>query len=173
MISRNEYILLGTITKPHGTKGGVLLWLTDIKADEIRKMEQAFIEKDGLPVPFFIEDFRIHSSETIIVKFEGIDSETKAKIFAGDAVYVFPNQLRRDKRAIEGLISVKGYRVNDVQLVFVGFAEGIIGIDKNPLLQVVHEGREYLVPVHEDIIREVNDKTREITIEAPEGLFEL
>jgi 16S rRNA processing protein RimM len=172
MITRDNCQLLGTIAKPHGTKGSVLLWLRNIKAEEFRKRESVFVDIDGLLVPFFIEDFRTGSSDAVILKLEDVDSETKARTFAGLEVYIDINQVVRKKYAAEG-IPLKGYKVTDVKQGYIGIAGEVEDIVNNPLLHVTHDGREFLIPVHEDIIIEVNDKDREITIAAPEGLFDL
>ena len=61
----------------------------------------------------------------------------------------------------------------DKKLGFIGIAGEIEDIANNPLLHVTHEGKEFLIPVHEDIILEINDRDKVIFIDAPDGLFEL
>jgi 16S rRNA processing protein RimM len=173
MIRIADCLLLGTIAKPHGTKGSVLLWLRNIKAEDIKKRDWVFVETDGLPVPFFIEEFRIGSTDAVILKLADINTETKAKSLSGHAVYLLPDQLKRQKRSLQEMPSLSGYRVKDKRLGFIGIAGEIADIANNPLLQVRFEDREFLVPVHESIILEVNDKKKIILIDAPEGLFEL
>ncbi len=58
-------------------------------------------------------------------------------------------------------------------LGFIGFAEEVLDMKNNPLLSVINGDKEFLVPVHEDILLEVNDKEKIIRIDAPEGLFDL
>ena len=173
MIKKDDCRLIGKIAKPHGTKGSLLLWLRDIQAEEIRKRESVFVEIDGLLVPFFIEIFQVNSSESLVIKFEEIDSETKARTLAGFPVYVTSDQLRQKSKSIPAFSSLNGYKVTDARTGFVGIAGDVADIAKNPLLQVVLNGKEYLVPIHEDIVLEINKKTREIRINAPEGLFDL
>jgi len=173
MINKEKSLLLGTISKPHGTRGAVLLWLRNIKADDIRKRDSAFVEIDGWLVPFFIESFKISSAESVIIKFEGIDDETKARGITGNAVYVSPAQVKSKRESSGEFQELTGYQVFDSKLGFVGIAGEIADIANNPLLKVTREGKEFLIPIHEDIILEVNDKVKEIKIDAPEGLFEL
>jgi 16S rRNA processing protein RimM len=174
MIKKDNCLLLGTLAKPHGTRGSLLLWLKNLKAEDINKRESVFVEIDGLLVPFFIENFLRNSEESAILKFEEIDSETKAKSLTGLYVYVLINdKVKRKKRYDKTSPSISGYKVTDIRMGFVGIAGEIAEIANNPLLQVMHEGKEFLVPVHEDIILEVNDMKKEIRIDAPEGLFDL
>jgi 16S rRNA processing protein RimM len=173
MITRDNCQLLGTIAKPHGTKGSVLLWLRNIKAEEFIKRESVFVEIDGLLVPFFIEEFKKSSSDAVIMKFEDVDSETKARTIAGLEVYIEINQVRLKKEASDRIPLLTGYRVQDINLGFIGTAGEIEDIAHNPLLHVRGEGKDFLIPVHADIILDINDKDKVITIAAPEGLFDL
>jgi|WetSurMetagenome_2_1015567.scaffolds.fasta_scaffold431972_1 16S rRNA processing protein RimM len=173
MVNKSECLLLGSIGKPHGTKGAFTLLLRNIKAEEIKKRESVFVEIDGLLVPFFIDHFQIKSSESVILKFEGICSESKAKIFAGNDVFVRPDQVVKKGNNLKEAPEIFGYNVQDVRLGFVGIATAITGMANNPLLMVSFDDKEYLIPVHKDIIQEINDLEKKITIDAPEGLFDL
>jgi 16S rRNA processing protein RimM len=174
MISKNDCILLGTLSKPHGTKGSLVIVFKEIGADNFRERGTAFVEFDGLLVPFSIEKFQERSGDTAIIQFEGIISETRAKEFAGLKVFVLKKQVRLRKKFLSGLPgSLSGYSVKDLHQGFVGLVKEITGIASNPLLRVTHGNREILVPFHEDIILEINDKDKIIVIHAPEGLFNL
>jgi len=173
MINKDNCILLGTLAKPHGTRGLIQLRFSGLKADDIKEKGLVFVEIDGLPVPYFIESFQDKTDDLAILKIEGIDSESKAREFAGFPVYIMKDQVKKKRANVKGLHDFSGYRVIDLHLGFVGFAVEIINEATNPLLLVKNEDKEYLVPVHEDIIRNFNDKEQVIHIAAPEGLFDL
>jgi 16S rRNA processing protein RimM len=172
MINKDNCILLGTLTKPHGTRGSLIVRFSGLKAEDIKKRGLVFVEIDGLPVPFFIESFQEKTEDTLILKIEGIDTENKAREFLGYPVYVMKDQIRI-KTASKKIQDIKGYQVIDKRLGFIGFAEELVEMAKNPLLSVINGEKEFLVPAHEDIILEVNDRERIIRIDAPEGLFDL
>jgi 16S rRNA processing protein RimM len=173
MIKKNDCILLGTLTKPHGTKGSVILWFKDLKAEDIKERGTVFIEIDGLLVPFFIESLLEKSADAAILKLKGINSESQVKGFSGCHVFVRTDQIRQRKKSGTVILSLKGYKIRDIRLGDIGIAGDIEDIANNPLLQVLREDKEYLVPFHTDIILEIRDKEKLIVIEAPEGLFEL
>lgn len=173
MINKDNCILLGTLAKPHGTRGLLQLRFSGLKAEDIKERGLVFVEIDGLPVPFFIENFQEKTDDMAILKIEGIDSETKAREFAGFPVYVMKDQVKRKKGINKAARNIAGYRVIDAKLGFIGFAVEIIKVASNPLLVVKNADREYLVPVHEDIIRDLNEAEEVIRIDAPEGLFDL
>jgi 16S rRNA processing protein RimM len=172
MINKDNCILLGTLTKPHGTRGSLVVRFSGLKAEDIKKRGLVFVEIDGLPVPFFIESFQEKTDETVILKIEGIDTENKAREFLGYPVYVMKDQVKV-KTSSGKIRDIRGYQVIDTHLGYIGLAEVVVEMAKNPLLSVINGDKEFLVPVHEDIILEINDKEKVIRIDAPEGLFEL
>jgi 16S rRNA processing protein RimM len=173
MINKDNCILLGTLAKPHGTKGSLVIRFSGLKAEDIKKRGLVFVEIDGLPVPFFIESFQEKTEDSVILKIEGIDTETKAREFIGYPVYVMKEQVKLHPAHAKNTATIKGYQVTDIHLGFIGYAEEIIEMTNNPILSVLNEGREFLVPVHEDIILEIDDKRKVIRINAPEGLFDI
>lgn len=166
-------MLLGKFTRPHGTKGTLVLGNRNVIVEDIRKGESVFVEIDGLLVPFFIDSFKVMSQEAALINMEDVDSETKAKSFAGALVYIPEQKVRVRKKNRDELPSLTGFSVTDTRLGIVGTAGEINPIVNNPLLSVFSEGREFLIPVHPDIILEINRKKKEIRINAPEGLFDL
>ena len=173
MINKDDCLLFGTIGKPHGTKGAFVLLLRNIKADEIKKRDSVFVEIDGLLVPFFIELFQPSSSDAVLMKVEDVDSETKAKSFSGLNVYVSKDQISKKKKSMEPSFELSGYKVIDKEKGCIGEVFDIADIVSNPLLIVRRDAHEILIPWHEDIISSVDQKKKEIHIEAPEGLLDL
>lgn len=165
--------MIGTIIKTHGTKGSVQIRLRNFKPEDIKIRDSVFVEVDGLLVPFFIEEFRAATGDSLIVKFEDIDSEPVARSYAGCDVYVSPGQVKRRAKKLSDISGIRGYRVIDKRLGYVGMAGEITGLASNPLLEIRYEGKDLLIPVHEDIILEINDRKKEVLIDAPEGLFEI
>jgi 16S rRNA processing protein RimM len=173
MINKDNCILLGTLTKAYGVRGSFLLRGRNLKAEDINEKASVFVEIDGLLVPFFVEDFLIKSPDAVILKFEGIDSETKAKEFSGLFVYKIQEHIERKSGTVRESPDIRNYRVLDKQLGFVGLVLKIIDLTNNPLLVLKKEERQYFVPVHDDLILEVNDKEKVIRINAPDGLFDI
>ena len=172
MINKDNCILLGTLAKPHGTRGSLIIRFSGLKAEDIKKRGMVFVEIDGLPVPFFIESFQEKTEDTVILKIEGIDTESKAREFLGYPVYVMKDQIKV-KSSSKKIQDIKGYQVMDKHLGFIGFAKEVVEMKNNPLLSVISGDKEFLIPVHEDIILEVNDREKIIRIDAPVGLFDI
>ena len=72
-MQKSECFSLGKITKPHGLKGEVTIWLdVDIPENYIG-LDGLFLEIKGQLVPYIIEELQIRGKKSI-VKFEDINS---------------------------------------------------------------------------------------------------
>lgn len=88
MIRDEEVYRIGRLGKPHGVAGEVTLRFDDDVFDRT-DADYIVLGIDGILVPFFIEEYRFHGSETALVKFCGIDSQQRAAELTGCEVY-FP-----------------------------------------------------------------------------------
>ena len=70
------------ILKSYGTEGGVIISAPEVDVEE-RANEPVFIEFDGLPVPFFIEEVTPRGGAKYFVKLEDIDSLEAAEELVG------------------------------------------------------------------------------------------
>lgn len=165
--------MLGSIARPHGTRGAVLVRLRNLKAEDIKKRDHIFVDVDGLLVPFFIEEFKPATADTAIIKLEDVNSENEARHYSGCEVYISPSLLKKRKKESSSISPVNGYKVIDKRLGFIGTAGAMTGLSTNPLLEIINEGKQWLIPVHEDLIMEIKHIEKEIIIDAPEGLFNL
>jgi 16S rRNA processing protein RimM len=173
MIRKDKCLLLGTLIKPNGIKGYLLFVFKNQKTFNFIEKESVLLEIDGILVPFFIESFHIKSEDSVILKFEGVNSETEAREFTGASVYIPEEKVKQNTKAEDLFPQFKGYTVNDEKKGFIGIADGIEDIVKNPLLQVRGKQKDYLIPLHKDMIVEINDRKKEIRIVAPDGLLDL
>ena len=138
MIDLSNSICLGTITKTHGIKGQVVLRLDQFGFDDILRMEPVFIEIDGLPVPFFIEQYKEKTTDSLILSFDDINSEEDAAELAGCKLFIDKNNIRTSHHIhnIRQLSDLRGYTVVDKELGTLGKLKDILDIEMNPLLSI-------------------------------------
>lgn len=172
MISKNDIIKIGRTQKPYGIKGEInILFQNEVYAD--LDTEFYFLEIDGIPVPFFIEEFTFSTDVQARVKFEDIEDEQRASLFANLDVYI-------SREALEGLSisgeknwnSFIGYTVVDQHGRNLGKIEDVDTQTINSLFLVKNGEDEYLIPATEDFITAIDDKKRIIEMDLPEGLIE-
>lgn len=175
MIKREDVFCIGTLGKPHGVKGELSFHFADDIFDRV-DADYLLIEIDGLLVPFFIDEYRFRSDETALMTFSGIDTEDKAAELTGCDVY-FPRSLANDEDDDSPVsrAEIIGFSIIDAQTSkAVGTVKAIDDSTLNTLFEVTTlEGQEVLLPVSEDLIKDVDKKARKITMEIPQGILDI
>lgn len=173
MIKIEDVYKLGTLAKPHGVKGEVVLQCAGGGPAHVAESDFIFLMLDGILVPFFVEEFRLRGDGTALLKLEGMDVPEKVRRFTGVEVYAD----RASSCAHEGEpLSWQwfvGFDVYDVELGFLGHIGHIDDSTANVLFVVVdEEGEELLVPACEEFIVGIDRTERIIDVELPEGLID-
>lgn len=171
MITKEEIFRIGKIEKVHGLNGELSFNFT---TDVFDTAESSFIilEIDGIFVPFFIENYRFKSDSTGLIKFDGVNSDMKARELVSCDMYL-PNSFLAEMEDSEvGLEYFKGFNLMEgTQLI-----GGIIDVDEsteNALFIVDRDGEDLLIPVVDEYILEIDHENRTLYVELPEGLLDL
>lgn len=170
-MAEESHILLGIITRVHGFEGAVAVKLEENFSENIPETESVFLEIEGRPVPFFIE-YAEHVKGTLAhFKFLDYDSAERIREFCGCKIFIGTEYVHNT-----GILSpeIEGYKVISDKGIAIGHIAGII---KNPsqwILRVTSSSKkEILIPLHEDLIIELNDHKRIIKIIVAEGLADI
>ena len=151
---------IAKILKSDGTTGGVLLGLRGISASEIDTTEPVFVEFDGLPVPFFVEDIRPKGTSKAVVHLTGVCSLEDAEEIVGREVFTEGEWEEEQEDDFTGwTVLDKGRRVGEVT--------GIEPIPGNLCLYV----GDAMIPLHEDFILSADPSARVLDLDIPEGLL--
>ncbi len=173
MINLNDCIGIGQFTRPHSYKGQLKLKLNNIRFDEITEMEWAYVVLDGLPVPFFIQEFTEFSPDTLVVKLKGVVNETQARELCPAQVFVDSTVVQAAPTPQFEPSHLKGYRVVDIQFGYLGLLEQIIEHSLNPLLQIFNNSSEILIPFQDKFVLGIDHSKKELLVKCPEGLIDL
>ena len=170
-MTKDECYYLGRITKPFGFKGEMVLFLDVDSPDDYASLDSVFVEmKNGL-VPYFIKSLRINGNKAVAT-FEDLTPDQAASL-AGHDMYL-PLDLLPELTGNQFYFhEVKGFRVVDDQYGDIGVVESIIEYPAQPLFQIVNGTTEILIPVIDQVIREVDRVNKTIFISAPNGLIDL
>lgn len=171
MIKKEEVFKIGVINKPHGVKGEVSFSFTDDIFDRVEDCDCLILMMDGILVPFFWEEYRFKSDNVALVKFEGIDTAERAKMFTNVEVY-FPKKYMDEQDEITSWNFFVGFQVNDVRHGALGEIVDVDDATMNVLFVIEKEGEELLLPAHEEFILDLDKKNRVLTVEIPEGLLD-
>lgn len=169
MIKEEDVYKIGRLGKTHGVRGEISFLFDDDVFDRT-DADYLILRVDGILVPFFIEEYRFKSDANAIVKFDGIDTQERARELTGCDVY-FPRSLAEGD---EGDISWSILVGFDILEAKSGKAVGRIAAIDDATMNILFEledGR--LVPASEDLITAIDQEARTITMHIPEGLLEL
>jgi 16S rRNA processing protein RimM len=173
MVNLNDCIEIGQFTRLHGYKGQVILKLNSFNFDEIEDMEWVFVLIDGLPVPFFISEFSERNSESLLVNLEDIRSIDKAKPLVNAKVYIKVQDLKTNGKPKSRFPLSIGYKVIDKTKGYIGIFDSFIDNADNPLLCIMNNKKEILLPLQEEFLISIDDNLKEIIVNCPSGLLDI
>ena len=167
-------IRIGKILKQTGYLGFVRAFFTFSGLEEILvRGSFLFIEWMEKPVPYCIDEIFWEDDTTARVKFGFVDDEEEAAKLTGRQVIFEEAKIPSSilDQADEG--NLVGFQVIDSQKKVIGIVTGINERGPQSLLEVTHEGKEFMIPVHEDLIKKINYRKKIIEVDLPEGLIDL
>ncbi len=173
MINLEDCVEIGGLAKPHGIKGHLILKLNNLSFDDIEEMELVYIIIDGLPVPFFIEEFTERNNDALLIKLEDIDSETTARKYSDSTVFIDKAVLSSQKNTTADPRLLYGYRVIDQNFGDIGVLDTLLDFDQNPVLRILKEKKEILIPFQEEFFVKIDEPKREVYVSCPKGLLDL
>jgi len=174
MIREDEVYQAGILNKPHGTKGELQFTITDdafMASDD--ELEFIFCKIDGILVPFYVEEYRFRSDTTMLLKLEGIDTESQARSLTGVEVYD-----KRDLRtpAPDEALTWSFFKGCTAEDVHAGMLGQIVEVDNSTVntLFIIEQGeKELMVPAQEAFIITIDREKRHLVLDLPEGLLTL
>ncbi|MDD3078503.1 MAG: ribosome maturation factor RimM [Paludibacter sp.] len=172
MILKENLFPIGEINKPHGVNGEMSFsFSTDVFDKE--DITYFIIEMDGIPVPFFIEEYRFKTNSTGLLMFDGIDTDEKARNFMGKIIYLEKKHLDKVENDEIGVEYFEGFTLIDTEHGAIGVISEVDQTTENVLFIVEKDGEELLIPVGEDYVKEIDHENKILYVSLPEGLLEL
>ena len=169
MIRKEEVYKIGRLGKVHGIKGEISFLLDDDVFDRV-DADYLVLDVDGILVPFFIEEYRFKTDSNVLMKFDGIDTQERARELTGCDVY-FPRALAESDEDNLSWAEMIGYSLMDAQS---GQNIGTIAAVDDSTINILFEledGR--LIPASEELITNIDTQKHQIEINLPEGILEL
>ena len=173
-IPKSNCVKIGFTQKPHGIHGELVVRFQEEFYETLEEMPVLLLEIDELLVPYFISDegLRFKFGESVIVKFNWVNSDKQAKDLCGLSVFV------KDEDVVEteGEFlpdDLVGYKLYDQSLGLIGEINDVADYSGNLLITVNYNGKECLVPFNEDLLVRFDEELQELEMDLPEGLFSL
>ena len=169
MIKREDVYKIGKLGKTHGVSGE-LSFLFDDDVFNRADADYLILDIDNILVPFFIEEYRFKTDNNVIMKFEGIDTQDRAREFTGSDVY-FPRELNDEEENGLSWAAIVGFDIIDASTSkTVGRIASVDDSTINILFEL-EDGK--LIPASEELITDIDKHKKTITIDLPKGILEL
>ena len=176
MITREDCIKIGEVSKTHNLQGSVII-STDSDLLERYADEPVFLQLDGAPVPFFIAEdgLTVRNHSSYIVKFDYVDSLSQAERLTGCEVLLERALLKEDEvdELDYDIYELIGFEVADQVSGETGKVTDVADYAGNVVLTVSILGKEILLPLSENFVFEVDFEHRFLEVMIPQELAEL
>ena len=167
-----QYFKIGKLAASHGLKGDLVLQHSLGKKTTLKGLEAIFLEegKDSF-LPYFIESTKIRSEDETIIKLEGIDIVEQARKLTPREVWLAEDDFKKfaaksSPIALLGFTMIQG----DEEL---GEILEVIEQPHQVLCTINLNGKEALIPIHEDSLEKVDQKNRRVYVVLPDGLLDI
>ena len=156
----------------HGLKGELLLKHELGKKTSLKALQTLFMEeKKNSFLPWFIETTKIKTEKEIYLKLEGINTREAARRLTQKEIWLQEVDFKKfaAKTAPAGLLGYSIINNNEP----LGEILELIEQPHQLLCRLEIKGKEVLIPLHEESLKKVNHRKKEVLVELPDGLLEI
>jgi 16S rRNA processing protein RimM len=163
MITNEQVISIGKITRTHGKRGEVQC-LTSNEYWENADATFLILSIDNILVPFRVLNWRGKGSDSLIFQIDRITDEQMAQQLVGCQAYMLASDLSEEDELMPTWQSLTGYSVLDTDQGKLGT---IIHVDETTINTLVTLDNDQLLPLHEDFIINIEPDKKLLTICLP------
>ena len=171
MNSLNKKIPLGEILKPHGIKGELKILFYNEESKSLQKDQKVFLESPQKNIIEYKIERIFYSFRKNRIKFFDINTINEADDLRGYVVNVDRNDLPKINDSEYYLSDLVGYSLIDKSNNNYGKVIEVLALPANSVLNISKDDKEYLIPLIDDVVLEVDQNQEVIIIDPIEGLF--
>jgi len=168
----NQYFKIGKLAASTGLKGELVLLHNLGKKTTLKGLEAIFLEeKKESFIPYFIQASKSRNENETVIKLDGIDIVEAARKLTPKEVWITEEDFKRFA-AKSSPIALLGFSIinNDENL---GEILEVIEQPHQVLCSILLNGKEALIPIHEESLEKVDTKNRKVYVNLPDGLLEI
>lgn len=163
MITKEQVISIGRITRTHGKRGEIQCLTTNEYWDNA-DATFLILSINNILVPFRVLDWRGKGSDSLIFQLDRITDEQSALPLIGCQAYMLVSNLNEEDEILPTWQSLVGYRVLDTDQGELGT---IIHVDESTINTLVTLDNDQLIPLHEDFIMDIKAEEKQLIICLP------
>tara|TARA_B100001287_G_C22548446_1_gene465644 strand:+ start:208 stop:702 length:495 start_codon:yes stop_codon:yes gene_type:complete len=160
-----DFQYLGEFIKLFSFKGEVILY-SEIKSDVVEQLNSIFVNFNESYVPFKIVKLKSHKKNIYRAKLENISNENDAKEFINKSVYIEKNEKIDDDDNVDNF---KVYNKNK----YIGIVISTYNKTGQTLIEVKMSKKTILIPLVDELIKDLSYEKQKIQMILPEGLLDI
>ena len=160
-----DYQYLGEFIKLYSFRGEMILY-SEIKSDIVEQLNSIFVNFNQSYVPFKVVKLKSHKKNIYRSKLENIEDEDDAKKFINKSVYIEKTENIDDGN------NVDNFKIYDKDK-YVGVVISTYNKTKQTLIEVKMSEKTILIPLVDNLIKEINYEEQKIQMILPEGLLDI
>ena len=155
----NNLRQIGKIFKAHGLRGDVKIYSNLDLVQFINSDDFIYINNDENYIPFKIKELKHFKKNIYLVSFIEIDHIQKIENLINCEIFS-NNKITRSEEK-----NYHGFEVEDIQFGNIGKVLNKIERSNYSVLVVKKENREVFIPMHDNLILEINDEKIKVKID--------
>ncbi len=168
----NQYFKIGKLAATFGLEGQLVLAHNLGKKTSLKGLENIFIEENNDAfLPYFIDDTKIKNDSEVYISLEGLTSKEAAKFLVKKEVWLSETDFKKFA-AGAAPISLLGFMIVYNQEE-IGEVLEVIEQPHQILCTISIDGKEALIPIHENSLQKIDKKNRKVYVDLPDGLLEI
>lgn len=166
------YIRAGKIAATHGVKGELIFRHNLGKKTSLKGLQAIFFEeKKGAFLPWFIEKTTLRNENEVLIKLEKIETREAALKLVQKEVWLNEDDLIKFASK-SSPVSLLGYNIiNNNEIL--GEVLEIIEQPHQLLCRLEIKNKEVFIPLHEESLKKIDHKKKELQVELPDGLLDI
>lgn len=169
----NQYFKIGKLAASHGLNGDIVLQHNLGKKTSLKGLETIFVEegKDNF-MPYFITSTSIKNDKEVFIKIEGIDTKETARKLTPKEVWITEEDFKKFA-AKSSPISMLGFHLINDEDEDLGEILEVIEQPHQILCSILLDGKEALIPIHDESLDKIDKKNRKVYVTLPDGLLDI
>jgi 16S rRNA processing protein RimM len=167
-----ETVLWGWVAAPHGLRGALRVRPANPESPNLDAICRCFIETaEGLREMRVVEASAA-GGKAVRIRLEGVDSIEAAQLMCGRPLLIAKADLPAPAEGEFYYFEVLGFAVQTLDGRSIGRIEEVFFNGAHDVWTVKGDGREVLVPVIEDVVKEIDAERRRALIDPIPGLLD-
>ena len=171
-MQKGQYISIGKFVGTHGLKGELVLKHGLGKKTALKGLTALFIkDKTGSYLPWFVENTSVKNKSEVFIKIEELNTVEDARKLMQKEVWIAEADFNKFANP-SSAIGLLGYTIIDNKKE-LGVIDEVIEQPHQILCRLKIEGKEVLIPLHEQSLEKVDRKAKKVWVVLPDGLLDV